>query len=146
MLEVFYYIYFSINPFINKYQVKENVTLQYHVEEDMTVFLPENELRQALLNLIFNAIQSIGSQKGTVNLKVKQQGNDLIIRITDTGEPFPLALLEQGIRPFASYKENGTGLGLPMVQRFAKAYGGKLGILNNREGHACATLIFPYKS
>jgi nitrogen fixation/metabolism regulation signal transduction histidine kinase len=77
---------------------------------------------------------------------VKQQGNDLIIRITDTGEPFPLTLLEQGIRPFASYKENGTGLGLPMVQRFAKAYGGKLEILNDREKHAHATLIFPYKT
>jgi len=129
-----------------KYQVKENVNLQHQVEEDMTVFLPENELRQALLNLLFNAIQSIGSQTGTVNLIVKLQGNDLIIRITDTGEPFPLALLEQGIRPFASYKEKGTGLGLPMVQRFAKTYGGKLGILNDSKGHACATLIFPYKS
>jgi signal transduction histidine kinase len=129
-----------------KYQVKENVTLQYQVEEYMTIFLPENEFRQALLNLLFNAIQSIGSQIGTVNLKVKQQGNDLIIRISDTGEPFPLTLLEQGIRPFASYKENGTGLGLPMVQRFAKAYSGKLEIFNDREGHACATLKFPYKS
>lgn len=125
-----------------KYQVKQNITLQYQVEENMFVFLPENQLRQALLNLLLNAIQSIDNQIGIVNLKVKQQGNNLIIRITDTGEPFPLLLLEQGIRHFASYKENGTGLGLPMVQRFAKAYGGKLEILNDNEGHACATLIF----
>ncbi len=129
-----------------KYQVNENVTLQHQVEEYMTIFLPENELRQALLNLLLNAIQSIGTHVGTVNLNVKQQDNNLIIRITDTGESFPLSLLEQGIRPFASYKENGTGLGLPMVQRFAKAYEGKLQIFNDSEGHACATLIFPYKS
>ena len=128
-----------------KYQVKENVTLQYQVEEYMTIFLPENELRQALLNLLFNAIQSIGAETGTVNLQVKQHGNNLIIKISDTGEAFPLSLLEQGIRPFASYKENGTGLGLPMVQRFAKSYEGKLELINDRQGHACATLIFPHR-
>ncbi len=128
-----------------KYQVKENITLQYQVEEYARIFLPENELRQALLNLLFNAIQSIGAETGTVNLQVKQHGNNLIIKISDTGEAFPLSLLEQGIRPFASYKENGTGLGLPMVQRFAKSYDGKLELINDRQGHARATLIFPHR-
>ena len=126
-----------------KYQVKENISLQYQVEENTHVFLPENELRQALLNLLLNAIQSIGSQTGTVNLQVKYRFKKLIIKISDTGVAFPHSLLEQGIRPFASYKEKGTGLGLPMVQRFAKSYGGKLELRNDIQGHACVSLIIP---
>ena len=125
------------------YQVKDNISLHYQVEENTRAFLPENELRQALLNLLLNAIQSIGIQEGSVNLQVKHQANKLIIEISDTGAAFPDELLEQGIRPFASYKEKGTGLGLPMVQRFAKSYGGTLELKNDSQGHACASLILP---
>jgi len=129
-----------------KYQVNENITLYYQVDDDINLFLPENELRQALLNLLLNAIQSIGEQMGTVYLQVQKQSENLIIEISDTGQAFPELLLKQGIRPFASYKEQGTGLGLPMVQRFAKSYGGQLKLFNNRQGHACASLILAYQS
>ena len=124
-----------------KYQVKENISLQFQVEENIKVFLPESELRQALLNLLLNAIQSIGAQEGTVNLLVKHQHKKLIIEISDSGAGFPETLLEQGIRPFASYKEQGIGLGLPMVHRFAKSQGGMLELKNDSQGHACASLI-----
>ncbi len=125
------------------YQVKENISLSYQVEDNILIFLPENELRQALLNLLLNAIQSIGTQEGRVNLRVIQHEDKWMINITDTGAAFPVSLLKQGIRPFASYKEKGTGLGLPMVQRFAKSYGGALKLENTSEGHASASLIFP---
>lgn len=127
-----------------KYQVKENISLQFQLEGNIKVFLPESELRQALLNLLLNSIQSIGTQAGTVNLQIKHQNNKLIIEISDSGVGFPESLLEQGIRPFASYKEQGTGLGLPMVQRFAKSQGGMLQLNNDSQGHACASLILPY--
>jgi len=126
-----------------KYQVKENISLQHQVEENTYAFLPENELRQALLNLLFNAIQSIGTKTGEVNLQVTHLQNKLIIKISDTGDAFPQALLEQGIRPFASNKEKGTGLGLPMVQRFAKSYDGSLELRNDKQGYACVSLIIP---
>ena len=126
-----------------KYQVKENISLHYQLEENLTVFLPESELRQALLNLLLNAIQSIGTQVGSVNLKAEHQASKLIIEISDTGAAFPDSLLEQGIRPFVSHKEKGTGLGLPMVQRFAKSYGGSLELKNDSQGYACASLILP---
>ncbi len=123
-----------------KYQVKENITFDYHVNENFMVFLPENELRQTLLNLLLNSIQSIGKQQGKINLFARQHQKQIEIEICDTGSGFPEAFLQQGIRPFASYKEHGTGLGLPMVQRFAKSHGGMLKINNNSQGHACVKL------
>ncbi len=129
-----------------KYQIQENITLHHQVEENLGVFLPENELRQALLNLLLNAIQSIADKAGTVNLRVKRQQDRLFFEITDSGAAFPEELLEQGVRLFASYREHGTGLGLPMVQRFAKSQGGKLELKNDSQGHARASLILPYSA
>ncbi len=126
-----------------QYQAQENIALQHRVEESLHIFLPENELRQALLNLLLNAIQSIGDQAGTVDLHVCRRHDQVFFKITDSGSAFPEELLEQGVRPFASYREHGTGLGLPMVQRFAKAHGGKLELQNDSQGHACATFILP---
>lgn len=123
-----------------KYQVKENISFDYDVSENLTVFLPENELRQTLLNLLLNSIQSIGDQRGKVTLHAKQLEQQVEIQICDTGPGFPEAILQQGIRPFVSYKEQGTGLGLSMVQRFAKSHSGMLKINNNSEGHACVKL------
>ncbi len=123
-----------------RYQIKENISLKFQVDEKISVFLPECELRQALLNLLLNAIQSIGSRGGTVNLKAYPHQHMLVFEISDDGTGFPSSLLKQGIRPFASYKDQGTGLGLPMVQRFAKSHGGSLELRNNQQGHACATL------
>ncbi len=126
-----------------RYQINESISLHYKLSRDTTVFLPENELRQALLNLLLNAIQAIGSNTGAVYLSALQQTSELVISINDTGSGFPRELLEQGIKPFASYKEQGTGLGLPMVQRFAKSQGGLLILSNNRQGHACVSLTLP---
>jgi two-component system, NtrC family, sensor kinase len=105
--------------------------------------LPETEFRQALLNLLLNSAQELGKQGGTINLTINKQADSLKVEVYDSGQGFPENLLEQGVRPFASYREHGTGLGLSMVLRFARSLGGQLSLKNDSQGHACATLILP---
>jgi signal transduction histidine kinase len=126
-----------------KYQVNENIGLLYSVAPGIEPLLPETEFRQALLNLLLNSIQELGKQGGTVTLHIEHRQNQLLVEVRDTGPGFPQTLLEQGIRPFASYREHGTGLGLSMVQRFTRSLGGQLSLKNDAEGHACATLSLP---
>jgi signal transduction histidine kinase len=128
-----------------RYQVKENVSLHFKVDENIHYLLPENELRQALLNLLINAIQSIGSKQGRVDVEAFHHNDQLVIKIRDTGEAFPQPLLDHGIRPFISYKDNGTGLGLLMVKRFVETHEGKLEFINDESGYACISLLFPEK-
>jgi len=128
------------------YQVADNIQLKFLVDKNLTVFLPPNELRQALLNLLLNAIQSIADQGGTIQLIAQQQHKQIVFTLVDSGPGFPETLLQQGIRPFASYKKQGTGLGLPMVQRFAKNHGGQLILSNTEQHHACVTLSLPNPS
>lgn len=129
-----------------KYQVNENINLLYTIPPHLHPILPETEFRQALLNLLLNSIQELDKQGGTVKLQIKPQQDNLLIEVRDSGPGFPKTLLEQGIRPFASYREHGTGLGLSMVQRFARSLGGHLILKNDPEGHACATLSLPMQA
>jgi two-component system, NtrC family, sensor kinase len=126
-----------------KYQVNENIRLVYSIPPKLQSKLPETEFRQALLNLLLNSAQELGKQGGTINLLINQTDNRLQVEVSDSGNGFPETLIEEGIRPFASYKEQGTGLGLSMVLRFARSLGGQLNLKNDSQGHACATLTLP---
>jgi signal transduction histidine kinase len=140
-------IHFALYPMLEElltllsYQVNKDIQLGFQLEpQNLVVFLPPSELRQALLNLFLNAIQSIGENLGKIHLTVYQQNDYLHFKLHDSGPGFPDSLLQQGIRPFASYKKHGTGLGLPMVRRFAKAHGGQLEISNDEHHHGCVML------
>ncbi len=126
-----------------KYQVAENIIFEQIVPFDLQAVLPETEFRQAILNLLLNSAQELGVEGGKVKLVVSRQDNNLVITVSDTGHGFPQVMLQSGIRPFASYHEHGTGLGLAMVQRFVRSLDGQLLLQNDVDSHACVTLTLP---
>lgn len=105
--------------------------------------MPADGLRQALLNLVLNAIQSLGEQTGTVIVSGNKEGTVLRIAVCDDGPGFLGALLAGGVRPFASSRDSGTGLGLAMVQRFARDAEGELRLFNLKPHGARAELVLP---
>lgn len=129
-----------------KYQIEENIDLQLTMPKHLKLLLPETEFRQALLNLLLNSVKELGKDGGTVRLTITPEAGNLRVVITDTGPGFPKNIIEQGVRPFVSYHEQGTGLGLSMVLRFARSLGGQLQLKNDVNGHACATLLLPINS
>ncbi|MDD2738760.1 MAG: ATP-binding protein [Methylomonas lenta] len=125
------------------YQVNDNVQFEIHSQANMLALLPETEFRQVLLNLLQNAAQAIGDQPGKVQVDIKQEQQQLIVTVSDSGGGFNPELLQQGIRPFVSLKEKGSGLGLVMVQRFIREQRGSLKLENNSAGHASVSLSLP---
>ncbi len=126
-----------------KYQIPKNINLEYDIEPSLQVRLPLTEFRLALLNLLLNAIQAIGSQQGHIQLCIHRRQEQINILIQDSGPGFAETLLHNGIRPFVSLKEQGTGLGLATVQRFIKSQQGTIRLYNNEQGHACVLLTLP---
>lgn len=127
-----------------RYQLPEGIRLHYREIGETWVWLPEIGLRQALINLILNAAHALG-QEGNIWIDIQKSDDRLYVRVSDDGPGFPEALLKSGIRPFASGKDGGTGLGLLMVKRFVKSLDGNL-LLNQRQPHgACVTLEIPCK-
>jgi two-component system NtrC family sensor kinase len=124
-------------------QVAPEVHLESRIPRDLSCRLPQDRLRQALLNLLLNAATALPETGGTVTVSAARENDKVRITVSDDGPGFPAELLQSGIRPFFSTREGGTGLGLPMVRRFARDAGGELTLANQQPHGACATLLLP---
>jgi C4-dicarboxylate-specific signal transduction histidine kinase len=128
-----------------RYQVPQGVRLISSIPDDLVCRLPEDGLRQALLNLVLNAAQTMVQGHGQVEITAVREGATVALRVSDTGPGFPAEMLTMGVRPFASGRMGGTGLGLAMVRRFTEDVHAVL-VLENLEPHgARVTLRLPYQ-
>jgi signal transduction histidine kinase len=126
-----------------RYQLPAHVRLTMHAPEGLRCRLPEDGIRQAVLNLVLNSVAVLGDTAGTVIVDVEYSHGALAIAVLDDGPGFPLTMLSGGVRPFVTSRESGTGLGLAIVKRFARDLGGELAIANRAPRGACVTLTLP---
>ncbi len=88
----------------------------------------EPELRQALSNLVINAADAIEGD-GVISLSIIDDGDDIRIRIKDTGCGMPEKIRAKCLDPFYSTKGKlGTGLGLSIVAGIVKHHNGNIKI------------------
>lgn len=85
-------------------------------------------LDAALLNLALNARDAM-PQGGELRIAAHTRNGHIVVSVTDTGEGMTPDVLMHACEPFFSTKGlNGSGLGLSMVQGFARQSGGELNI------------------
>jgi len=89
-----------------------------------------SELQQVLLNLINNAVDAIGPDGGSVTVTTAAIGDEIVLRVSDTGEGIPAANLERIFDPFFTTKAvgHGTGLGLSICYGIVDKLGGRIGV------------------
>ncbi|MCS7048724.1 MAG: protoglobin domain-containing protein [Verrucomicrobiae bacterium] len=86
----------------------------------------ENQLWQAILNLIRNAIEAMPSG-GTLTITTQFAPPDTVrLTIRDTGKGMTEAEQRKIFRPFYSTKAGGTGLGLPLTQQIISEHEGRI--------------------
>ena len=128
---------------LTRYQLTESIELKCNTPNKLPVHLPESGIRQALLNLILNAADALDNSAGSILIKVDVNFQGLLVDVFDNGPGFSQDLLNYGIRPFRTSRQNGTGLGLAMVQRFVKDVGGTIKLSNQQPHGACVSLLLP---
>jgi signal transduction histidine kinase len=102
----------------------------------------ENQLRQALLNLLRNAKEAMpGGGRIQVALGTGEPGR-VTVSVTDTGGGIPPEHVERVFEPFFSTKAKGTGLGLALVQQILAEHGGRVEVQSSDRG-TTFRLIFP---
>jgi len=80
---------------------------------------------QAVLNLVQNAVEAM-PQGGTLTVSTARDGDDVAVKIIDTGKGMSEEERRQVFKPFFSTKQSGTGLGLPLSQQVIVEHGGRI--------------------
>ncbi len=102
-------------------------------------------MRRALMNLVDNALKHAGEP---VEIATRREGANAIAEVMDRGPGIPENEAERLKRPFtrldeARSGEGGAGLGLAIVERVARAHGGRLELLPRDGGGLLARLAVP---
>ena len=92
--------------------------------------------RSVFNNLFINALQSMGSAGGSLNVKIApdDDGRSVKIEIADTGSGISEENVSKIFEPYFSTKETGTGLGLAIVHKIVEAHNGTIEV-ESQEGN-----------
>ncbi len=113
------------------YDIEEKSIQLQIVMEPLTIEADEQLLRQALFNLVLNAVQAVPA-KGEIRIRASKRNNEeAFIEISDNGPGVPQANRAEIFKPYFTTHPEGTGLGLSVVQQIVQAHGWDIECLPN---------------
>ncbi|MBN1412084.1 MAG: PAS domain S-box protein [Spirochaetales bacterium] len=115
------------------------VELETELGEVPVIPVDEKYLKQALLNIIQNALSAM-PDGGVLKIITAQDDDKFLIKITDTGHGIPQDVMEKIFEPFFTTKEFGSGLGLTLVFKIVKELQGDI-MVNSKVGEGTTFII-----
>lgn len=100
-------------------------------ENDINVFADEIRLEVVFSNLLRNAVEAIGDNTGTIEIKIQEDEKQVIIDIIDSGSGISDESIGKIFEPLYTTKQTGTGLGLVSCKNIIERHGGKITVKNN---------------
>lgn len=108
--------------------------------QGLAVRADPDQLEQALINLVKNAVEAAGG--GAVELEARRRGSTVAFEVRDRGPG--VANPDNLFVPFFTTKPGGSGIGLVLARQVAEAHGGSLSLANRDDGPGCiASLVIP---
>ena len=120
----------------------KQIKIDVRTEEGCMIFGNEDQLQQALLNLLRNAIDA-SPEFGHISVEVSKQKETVRISIENQGPSIPEYAVPKIFEPFFTAKRGGTGLGLPIARKIAERHGGEIKLERNAEECVLFTLLLP---
>src|SRR5471032_1237306 len=119
--------------------------IQISREVDLaTVRTDPGLVRHLLTNLVANAVDAMPNG-GRLEVQARQDGRDLVLRVSDTGTGMPPDVKRHIFEPFFTTKANGkgTGLGLAICKEIARALKGRIDVESEPGKGSAFTVRFP---
>ena len=124
------------------------VNFETHLDPNLPIIEGDaTQLRQALLNLMGNAIEAM-PDGGTLTIRTRNEPPGMItVEIQDTGMGIPPELLSKVFTPFFTTKPvgKGTGLGLSIVYGIIKMHRGQINVQSKTGVGATFTITLPVR-
>ena len=110
----------------------------------ITGWFDSRKLERALYNLLLNACEAAPSLGGKVEVTAAELGGSITISVADNGPGIADSIRDRLFHPFVSYgKENGTGLGLAVVQKIVQDHGGEILVERTVQANTVFRIVLP---
>lgn len=129
---------------VEKEALRRGVDLGVELAEDIPKIMADSEsVRSSVLNLVLNSFESM-PDGGKLTLSARREGNDVLVEVADSGTGIPPEEQERVFDFAYTTRENGHGLGLPMVhQVVVEDHGGRV-LLKSKPGEGTLVqMAFP---
>ncbi len=122
--------------------LEQRLTVRLHEGLAVRFDVDPDQLEQALINLLKNAVEASQPQCGSVELRWQIESGRLRIEILDEG--LGLGSSDNLFVPFFTTKPGGSGIGLVLAQQIVEGHGGQLTLEDRRDRRGCiATVELP---
>ena len=98
-------------------------------EQSFEIRIDPELIKQSLMNLVQNAIDAV-EKNGKVEINYFNEGNKLIVEISDTGKGIPENIRNKIFDLYFTTKPEGTGLGLSIVQKIIAEHNGTIEVFS----------------
>ncbi|MBT4136320.1 MAG: GHKL domain-containing protein [Candidatus Latescibacteria bacterium] len=120
------------------------LTVNNETEESPILYGNVGEVEQVFLNLLINALQAT-PENGQIAVCAQMDGDDVVIRVSDTGKGIPQEDLSRIFEPFFTTRESqgGTGLGLAIISGIIEKHRGRIEVESIEGEGTTFILTFP---
>ena len=109
-------------------------------EPDLMIYADEGQISQILINLIKNALQA-GAKHIMISARMGKD-DDVIVQISNDGDPIPTSAQEQIFIPFYTTKKEGSGIGLSLSRQIMRNHNGSIELLRSDASETVFELRF----
>lgn len=132
----------SMAPLLEADAVFQSKTIKFDLRETPDLLVNGDEIRQLILNLTRNALESM-DQNGSVLVKTFTRNGKVILSVQDQGKGIEPENLEKLGTPFFSTKDAGTGLGLYVSYEIAQRHEAHIEVDTGPQGTTFSVLFNP---
>jgi signal transduction histidine kinase len=100
-------------------------------------------LKQALLNLVTNAVEAMTPTGGRLRVSLAGQERDLVLEVADTGPGIPADLRAKVFQLYFTTKSQGSGIGLAMTYRAVQLHNGIISFSSEAGQGTTFRMAFP---
>jgi signal transduction histidine kinase len=120
------------------------VHITIHKDGPTDGWFDAHKLERVFQNLVLNACEAVSANTGAIRIDIHAEKSAIEVRIADNGHGIPELVRERLFEPFVSQgKENGTGLGLTVVQKIVQDHGGNVKVESTSSEGTVFLIVLP---